>query len=71
MKIAKATLVVAGILLASIQGFATEALYEKAAMAARNGDHALMQRTYEEILREEPRSVRAWNGKATAQAWRT
>jgi Flp pilus assembly protein TadD len=70
MTIAKATLVVAGILLASIQGFTAEALYEKAAMAARNGDLTLMQRTYEEILHEEPRSVRAWNGKATAQAWR-
>jgi Flp pilus assembly protein TadD len=70
MKIEKATLVVAGILLAWIQAHANEALFEEAAMAARNGDLPAMQQTYEEILRQDPGSVRAWNGKGTAQAWR-
>ena len=42
MRSAKATLVVAGILLASIQAIADEALFEKASMAARNNDLSAM-----------------------------
>ena len=70
MKNRKATLVVAGILLASISAQAGEDLFEKAAMAARNADLPEMQKAYERILREDPRSLRAWNGLGTAQAWR-
>ena len=54
----------------SMQAQADDELFERAASAAEQGDHWLMQRTYASILDTDPDNVRAWNGMATALAWR-
>ena len=66
----KRTLPVSLCLLIVLSASASEELFDSAAEAARQGDLALMQQTYERILTSESGDVRALNGKATAQAWR-
>ena len=66
----KRTLPVSLCLLIALSASANEELFDSAAEAARQGELALMQQTYERILAAESGNVRALNGKATAQAWR-
>jgi tetratricopeptide (TPR) repeat protein len=56
-------------LLVSTQVFANEEMFERAELAAEQGDILMMQSTYDAILQSDPTNVRALNGKATALAW--
>jgi tetratricopeptide (TPR) repeat protein len=69
MKLSKIATFVAWLSIAC-NSWAREDLFTQADAAAQAGDFSRMQQTYEQILRNEPRNVRAFNGKATAQAWR-
>jgi tetratricopeptide (TPR) repeat protein len=66
----KRTLPVSLCLLIALSAAANDELFEQAAEAARQGDLVMMQQTYERIIAVDSDNVRAWNGKATAQAWR-
>jgi len=63
-------LLLAGLLLPAVSSAEDIDAFERAEIAARNGDLPLMQRAYEEVLLTDARNLRALNGKATAQAWR-